>query len=205
MLGRQFVNMDNLFKTISTRRSIRRFDSKKNITQEVLRDIVELGSLAPSRLNMQPWQFIIINEEDIKSKIFENILWGSKNPANKIFSDISYAPNSYVVILVDEKIVKSGYEYELGACAENMMIYAWSLEIGSVWLHSLNREKIIAGLKIPEGVKLDSIIALGYPNHISETVELNDSCAYSVNDKNNLNVPKRSIDKIVFYNLYGHN
>ncbi|MCX6722456.1 MAG: nitroreductase family protein [Candidatus Staskawiczbacteria bacterium] len=197
--------MDNLFKIISTRRSIRRFDSNKNIDKEILKDIVELGSLAPSRLNMQPWQFIIVNEENIKNKIFENILWGSKNPANKIFSDIKYAPNSYVIILVDEKIVKGGYEYELGACAENMMIYAWSLGIGSVWLHSLNREKIISCLGIPEGFKLDSVVAMGYPKHISEIVELNDSCAYSVNDENNLNVPKRNIDKMVSYNLYGHN
>ena len=197
--------MDNLFKIISTRRSIRRFDSKRSIAQEILKDIVKLGSLAPSRLNMQPWQFIVINEEDSKSKIFENILWGSKNPANKIFSDINHAPNSYVVILVDEKIMRAGYEYELGACAENMMVYAWSLGIGSVWIHSLDKEKITSCLEIPAEIKLNSIIALGYPDHMSEVVELNDSYTYSVNDQNNLTVPKRDIDKIVFYNLYGHN
>jgi len=197
--------MDNLFKIISTRRSIRRFDSKRSIDQEILKDIVKLGSLAPSRLNMQPWQFIIITEEEAKNKIFENILWGSKNPVNKIFSDINHAPSSYVVILVDEKIAKTSYEYEIGACTENMMVYAWSLGIGSVWVHSLDKEKIIGYLKIPEGIKLNSIIAMGYPDHTSKVAELNDSYAYSVDDNNNLTVPKRNIDKIVFYNLYGHN
>lgn len=197
--------MNNLFKIISTRRSIRRFDSKRSIAQETLKDIVKLGSLAPSRLNMQPWQFVIITEEEAKNKIFESILWGSKNPANKIFSDINHAPSSYIVILVDEKIAKTGYEYEIGACTENMMVYAWGLGIGSVWVHSLDKEKIISYLKIPEGIKLNSIIAMGYPDHMSKVVELNDSYAYSVDDNNNLTVPKRNIDKIVFHNLYGHN
>ena len=164
-------NMDNLFKIISTRRSIRRFDSERNVDLETLKNMVKLGSLAPSRMNRQPWQFIIINDKETRGEIFKNILWGIKNPVNKNFADINYAPNSYVAILTDERIAKTGYEYETGACAENMMVYAWGLGIGSVWIHSINRENIVRLLKIPKEIKLDSVLALGYPNHVSKIID----------------------------------
>ena len=172
---------------------------------ETLKNIVKLGSLAPSRMNRQPWQFIIINKKTIKDLIFVNILWGSKNPTNKIFSKADHAPNSYVAILIDERIAKTGYEYEIGACAENMMIYARGLGIGSVWIHSINRDSITNLLKIPKEIKLDSIIAFGYPSHISKTIDMDNGFNYSTDSKNNLCVPKRKIEKITFYNSYGDN
>lgn len=194
--------MNDFFKIISSRRSVRKFDSKRGIEYDTLKDIVALGALAPSRVNMQPWQFIVITDDQIKKDVFANILWGSKNPANKIFSDPKYAPAAYIVILIDEKIVKARYEYEVGACAENMMIYAWYLGIGSVWLHSVNRENIINLLKIPAEIKLDSIVALGYPDQKSSIAEFVGSYRYSVDKNANLIVPKRDISKITFKNTY---
>lgn len=196
--------MDDFYKIISTRRSIRKFDSR-NVSNDILKNIASLGSLAPSRMNMQPWQFILVTDDQISKDVFENILWGSKNPANKIFSNVDFAPAAYIAILIDEKIAKAKYEYELGACAENMMIYAWSLGIGSVWLHSINRENITKILKIPAGIKLDSIVALGYPDHKSNVVALADSYIYSVDDSTDLIVPKRDVSKLTFENIYGNN
>lgn len=197
--------MDDFLKVISTRRSIRKFNSKKDIGGNILKNIVALGALAPSRMNMQPWQFIIITDDQIKNDIFANILWGSKNPANKIFSDPAYAPAAYVAVLVDENIVKAKYEYEIGACAENMMVYAWSVGIGSVWIHSINRENVTRILKIPNEIKLDSVIALGYPDQKSKVIELIDSHSYSVDKDANLVVPKKNIAGLTFQNIYGHN
>jgi len=197
--------MNNLFKTISTRRSIRKYDANKTVETEILKKIVKLGALAPSRLNRQPWQFIIINEEKVKTEIFTNILWGSKNSINKIFANTTYSPNCYIAILIDEKITNTGFEYEIGACVENMMVYAWGLGIGSVWLHSLNRENIVSLLKIPAEIKLDSLIAFGYPDQTSNTIETKDSCQYTIDEKVNLIVPKRNINDITFFNQYGCN
>ena len=196
--------MDNLFKIISTRRSIRSFDPDRNVDLETLKNMVKLGSLAPSRMNRQPWQFIIISEKKTRGEIFRNILWGSKNPVNKIFADINYAPNSYIAILTDERIAKTGYEYETGACVENMMVYAWGSGIGSVWIHSINKENIVRLLKIPKEIKLDSILALGYPSHTSKISDIKDGYGYSTDSKNNLLVPKREIEKLTFFNSYGN-
>jgi len=194
----------DVFKIISTRRTIRRFKNKK-IKRLLLEKMVQLGALAPTRLNRQPWEFIIIDNQKLKTKIFKNIFWGIKNPVNKVFSDPRYAPVAYIAIIVNKKIGGENYEYEIGACAENIMIYAWSLNIGSVWLHSINTKVISSFLKLPKGKILDSLIGLGYPAHKSKTITLlNENWLYTVDKNLNLIVPKRDIKTITHYNTYGH-
>ncbi|MDD3735519.1 MAG: nitroreductase family protein [Candidatus Pacebacteria bacterium] len=194
----------DIFKLIFSRRTIRRFLNKK-IDRSYLEKMVQLGALAPSRVNMQPWEFIIIDDEKLKRKIFKSILWGSKNPTNKVFADPQYAPAAYIAILVNARIRGAGYEYEIGACAENIMLYAWSLGIGSVWLHALNRKKIISLLQIPTGKIFDSLIGLGYPAHTSKIAKFsNDNYFYNIDESLNLIVPKRDIRTLTYHNIYGY-
>ncbi|MDD3735426.1 MAG: nitroreductase family protein [Candidatus Pacebacteria bacterium] len=194
----------DIFKLIFSRRTIRRFLNKK-IDRSYLEKMVQLGALAPSRVNMQPWEFIIVDDKKLKRKIFKNILWGSKNSINKVFADPQYAPAAYIAILVNAKIRDVGYEYEIGACAENIMLYAWSLGIGSVWFHALNREKIISLFQIPTEKIFDSLIGLGYPAHTSKIAKFsNNNYLYSIDESLNLIVPKRDIKTLTYYNIYGH-
>jgi len=194
----------DIFKIISTRRTIRRFLNKK-VDKDLLEKMVQLGALAPSRVNMQAWEFIIIDDDKLKQEIFKNILWGVKNPINKVFSDLQYSPAAYIAILVNAKIRNEGYEYEIGACAENIMLCAWSLGVGSVWLHALNREKIISLLQIPTEKIFDSLIGLGYPAHTSKIAKFsNDNYLYNIDESLNLIVPKRDIKTLTYHNIYGH-
>lgn len=195
----------DIFKLFFTRRTIRRFQDKK-IDRKLLEKMVQLGVMAPSRVNLQPWEFIIIYADKLKKEIFKDILWGAKNPINKVFADSRYAPVAYIALLVNTKIRSMGYEYEIGACIENIMLYAWSLGIGSVWLHALNRERIVSLLQIPKEKIFDSLIGLGYPAHksiITETPENNDF-SYKVDENLDLIVPKRDIKTITYYNIYGY-
>lgn len=191
------------FKSIITRRTIRRFLNKK-ISKPVLQKMVRAGAMAPSRINMQPWEFIIIDDNKLKQEIFKNILWGVKNPINKLFADPQYAPAAYIVIIINSKIRNTGYEYEIGACAENIMLYARSLGIGSVWLHSLNKLEITSLLQIPKEKILDSLIGLGYPAHKSKVTKIcRNNYLYTVDRNLNIIVPKRDIKDITYHNIYG--
>lgn len=194
---------DSLFELISTRRTIRRFRNDIDIDNSLLKNIVKVGSLAPCRMNNQAWEFIIIKGDNTKNEIFKNIHWGIKNPVNKGFSDPFYAPNSYIAVIIDTKLKEKGYEYEIGASIENMMIYAWGLGIGSVWLHSINRTQIRKTLKIPEDKRLVCLIGLGYPAHSSSVVPMkNNDCNYYTDEELNLYVPKRSLEDVVYWNYY---
>lgn len=47
------------------------FDSYKQISPEVLKVILESGRLAPSSFGVEPWKFLVIQDEDLKQKLSE--------------------------------------------------------------------------------------------------------------------------------------
>jgi len=56
-------------------RSYRRFYEDQPITQQVLRDLVELARLSGSAANLQPLKFIISCDADTNAHIFESPIW----------------------------------------------------------------------------------------------------------------------------------
>lgn len=58
------------FETVlRERRSVRHYDPSVKIPREELKDMLELALTAPSSSNMQPWRFLIIDEQDLKEKL----------------------------------------------------------------------------------------------------------------------------------------
>ena len=189
---------------VAKRRSIRRFEDKK-IDLNVLKNIVKCGRLYPSRGNRQPLKFILVDDEQMCGKIFDNILWGSKVSGYKIFNDKEYSPKAYILVLIDKNITNAGYEYEMGASIQNMLLCATENQIGSVWIKSADMKKIKKLLEIEENnIEIDSLIALGYAKHTSKIIEMEDSFNTIIDDELNLNVPKRKERDIIFYNKYGN-
>lgn len=52
----------NALETIAARRSIRRFKPEP-VPDELIRKVLEAGTLAPSGHNGQPWEFVVVREE----------------------------------------------------------------------------------------------------------------------------------------------
>ncbi|MCX6748879.1 MAG: nitroreductase family protein [Candidatus Pacearchaeota archaeon] len=55
---------------IKSRRSRRKY-LKKDIDNKILEEIVDVVRYCPSSLNCQPWEIVIVKEQEIKNKIFE--------------------------------------------------------------------------------------------------------------------------------------
>ena len=55
---------------IKNRYALRSFDTEKAPSFEDIRDILEAGRLAPSFLNLQPWHFIVIKDENTKNLLY---------------------------------------------------------------------------------------------------------------------------------------
>jgi len=58
----------NFLSKIKTRRSVRYF-SKRDIPREIINNLIETASSAPSGANKQPWVFCVVKNQDIKKKI----------------------------------------------------------------------------------------------------------------------------------------
>lgn len=191
-------------ENIKSRRTIRKFDHERDVPVEEMEEMVRLASLAPSRLNDQPLEYGIIKDPEVCAVIFANILWGIRNKVNVVFANPNFAPNAYIAILLNQRIRTKGHEYDVGTSAENIMLYAHSLGIGSVFLHALNRTKIAEVLGVPETHRVDSLVGLGYPAHTSIIVPVETSTAYTLDPDHNIVLPKRDPRSITHHNRYGN-
>lgn len=145
------MSMD-LFEAIERRRSVRQY-SAKPVERAVVEKIVAAGLRAPSACNIQPWEFVVITDSEQRKRITEVAEYGQF---------IATAPVCIAVFC------KAGnWTIEDGSAAtENMLLAATALGLGSCWVggdNERNQKGIPKVLGVPEGYRLISLIAIGYP------------------------------------------
>jgi len=152
-LSIEWENMD-VFEVIRTRRSIRKY-GKEPVPEEMLRQVLEAGRLAPSADNSQPWNFIVLRDEKLRKEIAEVATYG------KFLAD---APLG-IAVVVDPRA--STHPVEDGAVAtHNMLLAAHALGLGACWIGSYGsayEDRVKEMLKVPREKRLLSIISLGFP------------------------------------------
>ena len=190
----------SLFEVIRSRRSIRQFKSGQ-ISRETLKRLADAGRLAPSAANLQPLEYLVVDDHEKRSKIFPCLKWaayiapqGNPLPGQE--------PTAYMIVLVNLKIREKGFEYDAGASIENMILAAKEEGIGSCWLISIDRERIAETLGIPEGYRVDAVLALGYPAEEPVAEDMTDSVKYWKDAGGRLHVPKRKLESIVHFNKF---
>ena len=151
--------------TILTRRSVRTY-TKDDVPDDVTNKILESAVSAPSAGNQQPWHFIIICDREILDKIPDF------HPNAKLLKGVQKA----ILICADLNLEKyKGYwMLDCSAAAQNMLLAARALGLGSCWLGVYPREDRIKNLRkmlnIPDNVIPHSIIAIGYTDVKQEKV-----------------------------------
>jgi nitroreductase len=78
----------DIIEAIKKRKSIRDFKNDE-IPQAIIREILEIACRAPSAMNTQPWEFIIITKDtlsSIKSTVIEKLKTGEKTNEQKSIS-----------------------------------------------------------------------------------------------------------------------
>ena len=190
----------SLYKLITTRRTIRQFQSKQ-VSRETLKQIVNAARLAPSAANLQPLEYFVVDKKALTEQVFPCLRWaayinpdGNPKPGNE--------PIAYIVILANKEIRKNSYERDVGASVENMILTAWEKGIGSCWLLAINRKILREILQIPQHLWIDSVLALGYPAESPVIEEFIDTVKYWKDSRGCLHVPKRSLKDVFHLNRY---
>lgn len=143
--------MENL-ELLCFRRSVRLFQDKVILKADMER-IVDSARFAPTARNVQPWEFVVVTS---KPKLAEL----SRLADNGRF--LAQASACIAVFCVDTK-----YYLEDGCAATcNILLAATALGIGSCWVAGDKKpycQQVSVLLGAPSGMKLVSLIALGYP------------------------------------------
>lgn len=193
----------NIHQLILRRRSVRRFKSKP-ISFDTLKELVDAGRLAPSAANLQPLEYIIVDDAKLVKNVFSTLKWaGYIAPAGN--PPAGEEPVAYIVIVVNTEIKSSGADKDVGAACENIILTALAEGIGSCWIESIDKPKLKETLQLPDKLSINSVIALGYPNEhpVAEDLAQPDGSIKYWKDENGvLHVPKRSLGDILYRNGY---
>jgi len=66
------MDYEDLLELVKNRRSVRRFKSNP-IPNEYVEKIIEAACWAPSGFNLQPWEFLVVNKQELKDGIVQAI------------------------------------------------------------------------------------------------------------------------------------
>lgn len=160
------------------RRSCRTFEATP-VTQEQIEAILEAGCWAPSPLNLQPWEFIVVTDPDIKNQVKEA---AEKAKSEVIAADgpgwvkkysADFVKDAPLLIAVVFDPGKGGLGTFFGqpygalqaasACIQNMMLKASELGLESLWFTFFRPDELAPVLNIPENLEMAGVIALGKP------------------------------------------
>ena len=163
------LELNPVLSNIMARRSIRKYLDKP-VEHEKLEVIVRAGINAPSGMNRQPWIIRVVEDQKLIADVTE--VYKRNNPEqvkrDKDFKNMfRNAPNLICVCTPTE-----GGALDAGLLGENMMLAAQSMGLGTCclggpvrFLNSNAEAKFFLDrLDIPEGYKLNYILAIGYPD-----------------------------------------
>lgn len=64
------MNKSFIIDAMKYRRAVKIFDRSKKISEEDIEIILESARLSPSSFGLQPWKINVIDDQDLKEKIF---------------------------------------------------------------------------------------------------------------------------------------
>ena len=138
---------------IKTRRSIRAYDTTKPVTREILSDLVDCARLAPSAMNQQLWEFVVVTDRKINDEIAATIGHA------KFLTGI---PATILVLCRNN----SFYLEDASAATQNILIAARAHGLGSCWVavdKQSYHDAIRALIAAPADYKVVALVSVGYP------------------------------------------
>lgn len=166
----------DLDQALKGRRSIRNY-LDKSVPEELIRQVIEAGTYAPSAKNGQQWRFTVLigNAKKSLTDLFRQKLEkaskriGHENIGSSL-SSCSTMEKAPVVIMV-WNAGEMGWETEthsVAAAIQNMLLKAHSLGLGTVWIGDIFYAVNALERHFGKPWKLVAAVALGWPAHVPE-------------------------------------
>jgi nitroreductase len=176
--------MEDIIDIIKSRRTVKSFNPKY-IPWEQVAKILDAGRHAPSCGNLQNWKFIAVLEPELKTKLAE---------ATHDQFNIALAGVLIVICAEPEKAeryfsARGERLYSIQNCAaaaENMLLEAHSLGLGACWIGAFDEDEVKDVCKIPNEMRPQIIIAVGYAKDFPEKP------------------PKYPLEAVVYFNSWGN-
>jgi nitroreductase len=177
-----------VLEAIKTRRSIRKYKTTA-VDDKTLELVLDAARWAPSWANTQCWRFIVVPDNETKSKLADTL-----NDVNPAIAAIKQAP---LLIVACAELKKSGcydgvpatdkgdwFMFDVALAMQNLVLAAHALGLATVHVGRFDAKKAEAILKVPPDYCVVEMTPLGYP------------------DQERNPRPRKELSEIVFYNQF---
>ena len=147
---------------VQKRRSIRKF-LKKQIEKEKVDMLIEAALRSPSSMSRNPWEFIVVTEPNTLDKLSRSKPHGATFLKNAPLGVVVCADPAKCDVWIEDCSIASIFIH----------LATESVGLGSCWIQIRERQYDDAKsagdyvseiLKIPDNLKVESIVAVGYPD-----------------------------------------
>ena len=153
-------NCNAAISAIMNRTSVRSYENRP-LSADTLEVLLRAGMAAPSAVNRQPWELLVLTDDEAKQKAVRG-LGGN---------DFVQTASVVIIPCVNMQRVFNGDTYnwmaDLSAVSENILVAATSLGLGGCWVGGWPNESRVGGLRreftLPDHIIPASVLPIGYP------------------------------------------
>ena len=142
--------------------------ASRPIPQEKLKAVLAAARLAPSQHNLQPWRFVVVQDDERRRLLAQACVKGKP---------VAEAPISVVAFSVEEDLPVtiggyiSAYPLDVAVAIDHLRLAATSEGLGSAWIVDFHEAKVRTVLGVPEGIHPIAVIPLGFPGEANGTAK----------------------------------
>lgn len=186
----------SVMESLLTRRTYRRF-AQRPVPEDVIADIVEAVRLSSCGANRQAVRLVIVDKPADVARVQPLVKWAAYLPPEQGTPKAGELPTLYVAVVQDTSI-PGDLDTDTGIALANMTLVAWDKGVGSCIMGAIDRPRLTALLGLPEGMKLHTMVAFGYPTHSARIVPMTEQTGvkYYLDENRDYCVPKRSAGEI---------
>ena len=184
---------DGLYKAIFSRRDVRSYFTSRPIDEEILTRILKAAHHAPSVGFSQPWNFILIKDNETRKKIKESFEQEKKLSEDMIEEPrrskyvsfklegildapvnvcVTYDPSKFGPFIIGRTSIPETGVYSVCCAVQNLWLAARTEGIGVGWVSIISNDVLKKVLNLPDHVTPIAYLCLGYVEKFAEKPDL---------------------------------
>jgi nitroreductase len=153
------------FTTLAKNRHSCRKYTEEIPSEELLSKVLNAARLAPSAKNLQPWKFIVVNEEDVlkQVKACYGRSWLEKAPV------LIVVCGDHSTAWAREDDGKDHTDIDIAIAIDHLTLAATDSGLGTCWICRFDAKKVAEILGVPDPWEVIALIPIGFPVNDPDT------------------------------------
>ena len=183
---------------VKASRSYRSFRADHSISEDTLRELIDLTRACPAAMNLQVLKYRLVFEPNEVSALLSKTRWAASLPQK--MPPEGHEPAAFIVICHDLSIAEERpiFKIDVGIAAQTIMLGACERGLGGCILGSAVPETVSELLQLPQHLVPALVLGLGTPDEKVILTEAQDGAVKYYRDGENVHhVPKRPLDELI--------